>query len=129
MPREFSRSERVADAIQRELATLIQMEMRDPRIGMVNITAVEVSRDLAHARVFVTFVDHSDATATDVRVAILNRAAGYLRNLLGKTLQTRVVPSLAFRFDESVERGAHLSELIDEAIRQDASHHASDDTE
>ena len=127
MPREFSRSDRVADAIQRELASLIQLEMRDPRIGMVNINSVDVSRDLAYAKVYVTFVDRPEQSLIDRRLTILNRASGYLRNLLGKTIQLRVTPDLQFHFDHSVDRGLHLSELIDRAVREDASHNTEED--
>jgi ribosome-binding factor A len=127
MPREFSRSDRVADAIQRELATLIQLEMRDPRIGMVNVNSVDVSRDLAYAKVYVTFVDRPEQSVVDTRLKILNKASGYLRNLLGKSIQLRVVPGLQFQFDVSVDRGLHLSELIDKAVREDANHHSDDE--
>ncbi len=117
MPKEFNRTQRIASQIQRELAQLIQFEVKDPRVGLVTISAVEVSRDLAHAKVYVTVLDPShDEVGT---VEALNHAAGYLRRELGKSLSTRIVPQLKFVYDASVERGANLSALIDSAIASD----------
>lgn len=126
MPNEFSRSERVGDAIQKELASLIQLELRDPRIGMVNINAVEVSRDLAYAKVFVTFVDRPEQVQIAERVKVLNGASGYLRSSLGKSIKLRVLPHLKFEFDVSVDRGMQLSDLIDKAVKADSVHQKAD---
>ncbi len=115
MPREFSRSRRVGEQIQRSLAQLIHDEVKDPGVGMVTLTAVELSPDLAHARVFFTaLVD--DATAQRASEAALQRAAGFLRRELGRLVKLRVVPDLQFVYDRSVERGRRLSALIDEAV-------------
>ncbi len=115
MPREFSRSRRVGEQIQRSLAQLIHDEVKDPGVGMVTLTAVELSPDLAHARVFFTaLVD--DATAQCASEAALQRAAGFLRRELGRLVKLRVVPDLQFVYDRSVERGRRLSALIDEAV-------------
>jgi ribosome-binding factor A len=123
MPKDYSRTERVADALQRELAQLIRDEMRDPRLGIVNITAVEVSRDLAAARVFVNFVEGKDSTQATEAVAVLNHAVGFLRSQLSKVIRLRIVPSLKFFYDGSGERAQHLSALIDKAVSQDRARH------
>ncbi len=123
MPREFKRQDRVADALQRELSLLIRNELRDPRVGLVNITGADISRDLSAAKVFVSFVDLKDdaehAAATDV----LNGAAGFLRSQLAKTMQMRVVPRLRFICDNTGVQGSYLSALIDQAISTDKARH------
>lgn len=127
MAREFKRADRVADAVQRSLAQMIPMEISDPRLGMVNINTVQVTRDLANAKVFVTFVGQDDAQACRESVAILNSAAPYLRTLLGKELSTRVTPRLHFVYDESSVKGQAIRQLIDKAIASDNAHR--DDSE
>ena len=114
MPRGFPRATRLADQIQRDLADLIRLELRDPRVGLVTITTVEVTRDLSHARVFVTSL--SDTAAAD-SIQALTHAAGFLRSRLAQTLKLRTVPELHFVYDASVERGVRLSKLIDEAVQ------------
>ena len=128
-----SRGQRVADQIQRELATLIQLEVRDPRVGMVSITGIDLSRDLAHAKVFVTVLDtvtnngaianlataeEDDLDSLQVRdnVEALNKAAG---SQLSKRLALRAVPKLRFFYDASIENGQRLSGLIDDALNAD----------
>ncbi|HXF77841.1 MAG TPA: 30S ribosome-binding factor RbfA [Usitatibacter sp.] len=110
-----ARHARIADQIQRELAELIRTEVRDPRVGMVTLTGVEVSRDQSHAKVFFTVMGPEGA----VRDATegLSRAAGFLRSQLAHRLTTRSVPELHFEHDESVERGIRLTRLIDEAVK------------
>lgn len=121
MPREFTRAERVSDAVQQELAVLIRDEVRDPRVGMVSVTDVDVSRDLAYAKIHVTFVGDRDQQEIDQAVRALNGAAGYLRKLLAASVKLRVTPKLTFIYDESGRRGQHLSALIDYAMStQDA---------
>lgn len=117
MPREYSRASRLGDQIQRDLSELIRLEVKDPRVGMVTVTAVEVSRDLSHARVFVTSLAGDEAAQHSLRA--LRHAAGFLRSRLAHILTSRTVPELQFVYDESVERGARLSRLIDEAVKQD----------
>jgi ribosome-binding factor A len=131
-----SRGQRVADQIQRELATLIQLDVRDPRVGMVSITGIDLSRDLAHAKVFVTVLDtvtnngaianlataeEDDLDSLQVRdnVEALNKAAGFLRSQLSKRLALRAVPKLRFFYDASIENGQRLSGLIDDALNAD----------
>jgi ribosome-binding factor A len=114
MPKDFSRVQRVADQIQRELAVLIQNEMMDPRVGMITLTGVEVTRDYAYAKIFYTILNGNE----NIQLAEegLKRAAGFLRSQLAGRIKLRVVPQLQFVYDESVERGIYLSRLIDEAI-------------
>ncbi len=113
MPAE--RGARIADQIQRELAQIIRLEVRDPRVGMVTVTGVELARDQSHAKVFFTILGTAEAIA-DAQEG-LTRAAGFLRSELAHRLTTRKVPELHFSFDESVERGMRLSQLIDEALK------------
>ncbi|WP_346837313.1 30S ribosome-binding factor RbfA [Microbulbifer sp. SAOS-129_SWC] len=127
MAREFHRADRVADAMRRELAQLIQQEVRDPRLGMVNINDVEVSRDLAMAKVFVTFVGEDDRAKINTSMEVLNKAAGFLRSQLARSIQMRSVPRLHFRYDETSVRGQELSALIDKAVKSDRSHHSDDE--
>ena len=110
-----ARRARIADQIQRELAELIRTEVRDPRVGMVTLTGVEVSRDQSHAKVFFTVLGPEGA-AREAGEG-LSRAAGFLRSQLAHRLSTRSVPELHFEHDESVERGVRLSRLIDEAVK------------
>ncbi|MEE9312330.1 MAG: 30S ribosome-binding factor RbfA, partial [Planctomycetota bacterium] len=92
MPREFTRAERVADALQRELAVLIREEMGDPRVNFVNITGVDVSRDLAAAKVHVNYVEEREKTERLAGVKVLNGASGFLRSKLAQRMQLRIVP-------------------------------------
>ena len=123
MAREFSRQERVADYLQRELSTLIQQELRDPRLGMISVTAVEVSRDLAHAKVYFTRLGSDSAEEAEPAAAVLDGAAGYLRSLLARDARMRTVPRLRFVFDTSVGRGRDLEALIGRAKAADEAHH------
>ena len=108
------RLRRVADQIQRELSELLRAELKDPRVGMITLTGVEVSPDLAYARVFFTTL--ADAESLTTIEAGLDRAAGFLRVQRGKRLRLRVTPEIRFRHDASVERGVQLSQLIDAAV-------------
>lgn len=127
MAREFKRADRVADHLQRELATLIQRELRDPRLGMVSVTAVKVSRDLAHARAYVTLLGVESDDAAKPGIEVLNGAAGYLRSLLAKSTAMRSVPRLRFVFDSSIGRGRDMEALISEAAEADARLHTVED--
>ena len=108
------RLRRVADQIQRELSELLRAELKDPRVGMITLTGVEVSPDFAHARVFFTTL--ADAESLKSIEAGLEHAAGFLRAQLGKRLTLRVTPEIRFKHDVSVERGVRLSQLIDAAM-------------
>ena len=108
------RLRRVADQIQRELSDLLRSELKDPRVGLITLTGVEVSPDLAYAKVFFTTL--ADAESLTTIEAGLERAAGFLRAQLGKRLKLRVTPQIRFMHDASVERGVRLSQLIDAAV-------------
>ena len=117
MPKEFSRSSRIAEQIQRELAELIRLELKDPRVGLITLTGVDLTPDYAHAKVFYTTL--ADANARQDVEAGLRAASGFLRRELGRRIRIHTLPELHFVFDESVERGDRLSRLIDAAIKSD----------
>lgn len=119
MAKEYARTQRVADYLQRELAGLIQREVRDPRIGMVSITGVEVSRDLGHARVYCTVMGSDSSEDAGETIAALNKASGFLRSQLSRDSSMRSVPQLRFYFDSSVGRGRDLEDLIKRATTAD----------
>ncbi|MCY4357463.1 MAG: 30S ribosome-binding factor RbfA [Gammaproteobacteria bacterium] len=141
MPEMSPRAQRVADQIQREIAHLIQLEVCDPQVGMVSVTGVDVSNDLASANVYVTAMQSMvmqgspvqladdqvrlttaieiEKSQIDENVNALNKAAGYLRSLLARRLSLRAIPKLRFHYDSSIERGQRLSALIDNALAAD----------
>jgi len=127
MPRDFSRTRRVGEQIQRELSELLRDEVKDPRLGITTIQAVEVARDLGHAKVFFTVLGDEQAVHDSQKV--LERAAGFLRHALGQRMFIRSVPQLHFVHDVSVERGMHLSELIDTARASDGDSDDEDKSE
>jgi len=118
MPRDYPRSRRIADQIQRELSEIIRLELKDPRVGMVTLTDVEVTQDQSHARIF--FTSLGDAASVADTLKGLQHAGGFLRSELAHRMKLRVVPQLQFKYDESVERGMRLSSLIDAAVADDA---------
>ena len=108
----FSRVDRVADQIQKELANAVQRELKDPRLGMVTISDVEVSKDLSHANVFFTVLPEERAEETEL---LLSNSASFLRKWLGRTMKTRVTPKLKFHFDESLVTGDRIERALREA--------------
>src|SRR5690606_32639856 len=120
--------DRVSDAIQRLLGQLIPQEIRDPRVGMVNINDVTVSRDMAYAKVYLTFVGASEEEGL-VGAQVLNKAAGFLRTLIARELSMRTVPRLQFIYDKTSIRGQELSFLIDKAIAKDKALHQDDESQ
>ncbi len=119
MAKEYSRTQRVADYLQRELAQQIQQELRDPRIGMVSITSVDVSRDLGYAKIYFTRLGSDSAEEAKEAAEVLNKAAGFLRTRLSKDSNMRSVPQLRFYFDTSVGRGRAMEDLIRRAAEAD----------
>ena len=117
MPKDFPRARRVADQMQRELSELIRLEIKDPRVGMLTITEVEVTRDMDHAKVFFTTL--GGKPEHDACLEGLQRASGFLRTQLSQRMQLRQVPKLSFVYDHSVERGVQLSQLIESAVAED----------
>jgi len=126
MPKEYSRTSRVSQQIQKELARILQQEVKDPRIGMVTISGVDVTRDLAYATVFVTFLTIGDQT-NDESLEGLNAAAGYIRRLLGKAMRLRIVPEVRFTFDSTLTEGLRISELVSGAVKVDQTKLAASD--
>ncbi|GGB00102.1 30S ribosome-binding factor RbfA [Agarivorans gilvus] len=118
MPREFSRPDRVAQQIQKEVAVILQREVRDSRLGLVTVSAVEVTRDLAYAKVFVTFLDDSDE-AVKTSLEALEEHVGYVRHLLAKAMRLRAVPELRFQYDGSLREGLRMTELASQAVKDD----------
>ncbi|NHA14550.1 30S ribosome-binding factor RbfA [Thioalkalivibrio sp. XN279] len=125
MPKDYARSRRVGEQMQRLLGEVLLRDVKDPRVEGVSITAVEVSRDLSHATVWYSLLDPAADPAPAGEA--LARAAGLIRGKLGRAMYIRHVPALHFRHDESVERGARLSELIDRAVAADKDRPDNDD--
>lgn len=122
MPKDYARTDRVAEQMQRELAELVRLEVKDPRVRMVTLTGVEVARDYSHAKVYYTTLEGQN---TKVQQG-LERASGFLRSKLAHAMKLRITPQLHFVYDASVERGAHLSQLIDQAVASDQASHRED---
>lgn len=116
MSGKYARRDRVSGLLRRELAVLIQREVKDPKVGFVGVSDVEVTRDLSVAKVFIT---HFDPSQVKESLGALNRSAGFLRVRLGEMLRMRSVPELRFYHDDSVERGERLDQLIETAVQQD----------
>lgn len=126
MPKEFSRGRKIGDLIQRELAVLIQREIKDPRIGMVTINEATVSRDLAFSDVYFTVLPSEN---TEIVEEVLNEASGFLRSQLAKVLSTRTTPKLRFHYDNTIESGARMNKAIDKALARDESQRDPDETD
>jgi len=118
MAKEYSRTSRVSQQVQKELARILQQEVKDPRIGMVTISGVDITRDLAYAKVFVTFLTIGEQT-NEESLEGLNAASGYIRRLLGKAMRLRIVPEVRFCFDETLTEGLRISELVSGAVKVD----------
>lgn len=123
MSREFKRSDRVAQELKKEVAVILQREVKDPRIGMVTVSDVEVSRDLAYAKIFVTFLFDNDQEAINQGMKGLEKASPYIRSLVGKAMRLRIVPELRFIYDESLVEGMRMSNLVSNVIRKDEEKH------
>lgn len=122
MPKDFSRTSRLGEQIQREVAQTIQFNMKDPRLGMVTINYVKVAKDLGYADLYFTVMAAQGENESEIRLTtsrLLNDAAGFLRSELAKTLTTRITPQLRFHYDESFDRGHQLTSLISQARRED----------
>ncbi|MFV2031686.1 MAG: 30S ribosome-binding factor RbfA [Gammaproteobacteria bacterium] len=122
MPKDYPRSERLASQIQRELASLIQNSVKDPRMATPSILEVIVTRDLSQARVYFSVLNEEDSDQT---LEALNHASGYLQRKVGKVLKARITPRLVFIYDDTNIRGRNMSDLIDSAIARDKSNSSS----
>ena len=125
-PRDFRRADRVSGQLRRVLAQLIQQDIKDPDIGFISVSDVEVTRDLAHAKVYVTVFEEGRAPGT---LKALKRAAGFLRSRLGQEMRIRSVPELHFLHDASVETGQKMDRLIEQAVKSDAARADDADTD
>jgi len=125
MPRDFSRTRRVGEQMQRELAELLQREVRDPRLSAVTLSGVDVTRDLSLAKVYYTVMPEQ-LTVEEAQKA-LEKAAGFLRHALGERMIIRNVPQLRFIYDETLVKGTELANLIDQAVAADRKKHQDSD--
>lgn len=120
MPAEFSRTQRLGEQIKRDLALLIQRELKDPRIGMVTVNFVDLSKDLSYADVNITVLVADDSDEKIIEsLTILKEASTFLRMELGRALKVRKVPHLRFHYDDSLKRGARINALIHQALQSD----------
>ncbi|MBD91891.1 MAG: ribosome-binding factor A [Halieaceae bacterium] len=126
MGREFERTQRVSHFLHEELARLLQSTVRDPRVQEVNLTGVEVSRDLSHAKVFFTLMSDASREERAEVTAVLSKVSGFLRSELAKASTMRTVPRISFRFDESVGRGRDMETLLREVRWADEQLHRGD---
>jgi len=128
MAREYARTDRVGQQIQKEIAVILMREIKDPRLSMTTVSAVEVTRDLAYAKVFVTFFN-DNADEIKASLEVLAEAEGYIRSLLGKRLRARIMPHLRFVYDSSMAEGVRMSALVDRAVASDKSDESPVDDE
>jgi ribosome-binding factor A len=130
MAKEFGRPQRVSQELQKEIAMILQREIKDPRLGMmVTVSGVEVSRDLAYAKVFVTFLNDKDEEAVKNGLKALKEASGYIRTLLGKAMRLRIVPELTFFYDNSLIEGMRMSNLVTSVVKKDVERRGPDATD
>jgi len=125
MPKDYSRTRRVGEQIQREMAQLVQQEIKDPRLGLVTISAVKLSRDMSHANIFFTVFDQEHSVEESLKV--LEGAAGFLRHELAQRMKLRIVPHIHFKYDESIAYGNELSALINKAVDMENPDNRSED--
>ena len=120
MAKEFGRPQRVGQEMQKEIALILQREIKDPRLGlMTTVSGVEMSRDLAYAKVSVPFLNDGDEKAISEGLKALRDASGYIRTLLGKAMRLRIVPELTFFYDNSLVEGMRMSNLVSSVVKQD----------
>lgn len=124
--RGFNRTDRIADQIQRDLAVLLQREIKDPRVGLPTISGVKVSKDLAFADIYITFMAIQEPERAKDALQVLENASGLLRSLLSKNISLRVMPRLRFHFDETIVEGPRISALINSAVAEDKARHRDD---
>ena len=132
----YSRTERVADQMQKELAELLRLELKDPRVGMVTVSGVDVTRDFAFADVHFTLLETGDLSPAEIQgfrqetLDVLKGAAGFLRSELAQRIKLRVIPQLRFHYDKTIELGSYLESLMKQAEQKDqSSRHSGDDTD
>ena len=126
MSRDYARTDRVGQEIQKEVAMIIQREVKDPRLGMVTVNAVEITRDLAYAKIFVTFFT-LEGQSEEESISILNDAAGFIRSILAKRIKARIMPELRFVFDKSLAEGVRMTNLVNQVVAEDERRSAKSD--
>ena len=119
MAKSFSRTDRVSQEVKKAVALILQKEFSDPKLGMITVSDVEVSRDLAYAKVYVTFL-FDEQEKIDYGMEVLKEAAGYIRSLLGKAVKLRVTPELTFVYDKTLTDGIALARAVTNATEADA---------
>ena len=120
MQRDFSRTDRVAQQVQQEIAMILQRDFKDPRVGWVTVSSVEVTKDLAYVTVFVTLLGQEEETdKIQQTIEILNKASGFFRGEIGKRMRLRIVPEIKFAYDNSIVTGIEMSKKVDAAINKD----------
>jgi ribosome-binding factor A len=125
--KDYGRDLRVADFIRDEVAEIIRRDMRDPRIGMVSVNEVTVSKDLSYADVYVSSWQTPELEERQEFIAVLNKAAGFFRSELARRHRMRTTPKLRFHYDETVEKGPAMEALIESAMEADARQHGDDE--
>lgn len=117
--KEFSRVDRLSQQLKKELAVIFQREIKDPRLHtMITVSEVDVSRDLSYAKIYLTFLG-LDPDKIKENIKILNEAKGFIRSLIGKRIQTRIVPQVQFYYDSTLDEGIRLAALVESARRAD----------
>lgn len=129
MARASNRTDKVSDLLKKEIALLIQKEVRDPRVGMASVTSVKVSKDLGYASVYVTLLGKSSEEEAKEGIEALNKASGFLRSMLAKSVSMRTTPKLKFIYDDTLVKGQELTSLIDEALARDERDHQHDEND
>ncbi|GGB39270.1 ribosome-binding factor A [Oceanisphaera marina] len=118
MAREFSRARRVGQELQKEIAMILQREIKDDRLKLVTVSGVELTKDLSTAKVFVTFLEN-DPEKVKQGMKVLKDASGFIRSLVGKAMRLRVTPELRFVYDQSLVEGVRISTLVSSTIAED----------
>lgn len=118
MAKMFNRSRRVAQELQKEIAILLQREMKDPRVGMVTVSDVDLSRDLAYAKIYVTFLGDNSPGEIKNKIDILNGMSGFIRTSVGHVMRLRIVPEITFIYDDSLVEGMRIFNLVSEVNRK-----------
>jgi len=119
MSKEFGRVDRLSQQMQQEMALILQRDIKDPRLHrMITVSDVDVSKDLSHAKIYVTFLG-LEADKVKLNLEILNDASGYIRSLIAKRIQTRIVPTVRFYFDKSLDEGIRMANLVENVRKSD----------
>jgi ribosome-binding factor A len=124
--KQFSRLDRIGSSMQKELSKIIQSAIHDPRVGIVTISEVRVTKDLAQAKIYMSMLAPSEKEIQEA-IDVLNHASGFIKSQLAKVLTIRKIPELHFIFDKSIIQGPQLSALIDNAIEEDKKFHENND--